>query len=120
MPAPKCTDEEFIDTWNRLGGNGEAVAKAVGSDVRNAMRRRRSIEKRYSMVLTAVESPDRVVTDTLPRQGIRAVEDVRNVVMVGSDCHYWPGAASVAHKAFVELVKGLKPSPVTAGLEARA
>lgn len=34
------------------------------------------------------------------------------VVLVGSDGHYWPGAASTAHRAFVKFAKELKPKAV--------
>lgn len=33
-------------------------------------------------------------------------------VLVGSDAHYWPGAASTAHRAFVAFIKALAPKAV--------
>lgn len=33
-------------------------------------------------------------------------------IVVGSDAHYWPGEPSVAHRAFVEVIKQLKPNAV--------
>ncbi len=33
-------------------------------------------------------------------------------VLIGSDCHYWPGVVSTAHKAFVKFCKDLKPQAV--------
>jgi metallophosphoesterase superfamily enzyme len=30
-------------------------------------------------------------------------------MLIGSDGHYWPGAASTAHKAFVHFIKQLQP-----------
>jgi hypothetical protein len=34
------------------------------------------------------------------------------VVLVASDCHYWPGVVTVAHEAFCRLAKSLKPAMV--------
>ena len=34
------------------------------------------------------------------------------IMLVGSDGHYWPGAAPTAHKAFVRFIKDLKPKIV--------
>jgi predicted phosphodiesterase len=34
------------------------------------------------------------------------------MILVASDAHYWPGEASTAHKAFVTLIKELKPKAV--------
>lgn len=38
------------------------------------------------------------------------IED--GVVLVGSDCHYWDGTPSTAHRAFVKMIKSLKPDAV--------
>ncbi len=34
------------------------------------------------------------------------------VALIGGDAHYWPGAASTAHRAFVKFAKDLKPKVV--------
>ena len=34
------------------------------------------------------------------------------IVLVGSDCHYWPGMRSTAHAGFVKMCKELKPKAV--------
>jgi hypothetical protein len=34
------------------------------------------------------------------------------VIVIGSDAHYWPGVISTAHKAFVNVIKELKPELV--------
>jgi len=30
-------------------------------------------------------------------------------ILIGSDCHYWPGIVSTAHRAFIEIAKDRKP-----------
>lgn len=43
----------------------------------------------------------------------RLLHEVKNgVVLVGSDAHYWPGPASVGHRAFVKFCKEYKPAAV--------
>ena len=34
------------------------------------------------------------------------------VVLIGSDCHYWPGEPSTAHRAFVHAAEDLAPSAI--------
>lgn len=66
------------------------------------------------LAATDSRSPDVGLEGSLPRQGIRALADVRGTVIVFSDAHYWPGEPSVAHKALIKLCKELQPSMVVA------
>jgi hypothetical protein len=40
------------------------------------------------------------------------LEITDGVVLVASDCHYWPGVVTVAHQALCKLAKQLKPEAV--------
>lgn len=105
----RITDSEFIALWEKLG-SVSAVAHHLGIDVRNIHKRRRSIEARQGIKLigTAKNSPDAKIV--YPENGVRATTTIDSgVVMVASDCHYWPDLISTAHKAFVKLTKELKP-----------
>ena len=112
MANAKCTDDEFIALWKRAGG-AQAVAEALGSPVRRVYDRRRRIEGKHGVVLAAVHEnshdPNPV---NLPRKGIRAHDSIKGTVIVASDCHWWPGESSVAHKACVKLCKEMQPSMV--------
>ncbi|UCH82971.1 MAG: metallophosphoesterase [Candidatus Latescibacterota bacterium] len=106
--GPKCTEEEFINLWTKLGPEGTAAN--LGMQVRNVYARRRRIERRLGINLMAprdgvmpVEPTDRVR---------RKIELKEGVVIVGSDAHYWPDEVSTAHLAFVELCKKLNPAHV--------
>jgi hypothetical protein len=108
----KITDSEFINLWEKFG-SAQKVCVASGLNIRQVHGRRRSIEKRHGIILAGVDpqSPDFQVT--YPNNGVRTKVDIKNgVIMVASDCHYWPGVISTAHKAFVHLIKEIKPKIV--------
>lgn len=103
----KTTDEEFIAAWKRCGGRIESVAEAVGVDSRRVLTRRRAIEKRHGIQLVAGQKAlDMVI------KANRAVVELKvtdGTVIIVSDCHYFPGHASTAHRGAVALTKRLKP-----------
>ncbi len=112
MPNPKISDDEFIVLWNKVQSVA-AVAKAIGSSVRNVQERRRNIERRRGIRLASIDprSPD--IKVTIPGDGVRAQMEIENgLLLVASDCHYWPGIVSTAHRAFVKLIKQLRPQAV--------
>jgi len=108
----KVTDEEFIATWSRTLSAAD-TAKLLGISLRNVNSRRRYIEKKYDTVLRSDDkrSPDFKVV--IPENGVRVKFELDNgVIIVGSDCHYWPGIISTAHRAFVLFAKELKPAAI--------
>ena len=110
MGKPRCSDEDFIDLWNKCK-SGAKLAKALDMDVRAVMGRRQRIEKKYNIVLAAIQNPtNRLI---IPENKIRTNLSMENgTIIVGSDCHYWPGYVSTAHRAFVHLVKELQPNGI--------
>ena len=118
MPAAKCTDAEFIETWRQLGSTSP-VAQAIGVTVRKVQERRRSIEARYNISLPVTSGPMAAVAQQ--RYGhLQPVEYARRhnlgildgQIIVFSDAHYWPGLRTVAHKALVKFVRELQPRAV--------
>ena len=105
----KITDEEFIEVWNQYNSASQ-VSKALGLTIRHTHSRRRDIESKHSIVLTANDARSPTFNITIPQNGVRVnVEMDDGVIMVGSDCHYYPGIISTAHKAFVKLIPMLSP-----------
>lgn len=101
------TDQEFIDAWKKLK-SANKVAEHLGISVRNAYQRRVDLQKRYDILLSsdAINAHYVKVKDYVSR----ATAQLDNgVIMVASDCHYFPGVVSSAHKAFVKLIKQIKP-----------
>jgi hypothetical protein len=105
----RTTDEEFIAVWNKYN-SASKVSKALGLNIRHIYARRRDIENKLSITLTAHDTRSPTLNITIPSNGVRVnVEMDDGVIMVASDCHYYPGIISTAHKAFVQLIPELKP-----------
>lgn len=106
--AQRSTDNDVIRAIERYGVSG--AARHLKMDVRGLHRRRDLIEERIGRQIT----PPDIRT---PRKGIehdaRIYLEVKNgIVLVGGDGHYWPGKATLAHRAFVKLCKDLSPTAV--------
>lgn len=103
---PKCSDQEFMELFDRLGG--KRTSEILGGTERNVYARRRRIEERENRPLVAPTRQQ--FTSKYPH---RAEVSIQNgVCIVGSDFHIWPGGESVALKAFKKFCKDLKPSAV--------
>lgn len=106
------TDGEFISLWEKYR-SASALAKILGIDVRNVHKRRKKLEEKCGITLESSNPRSPNFRVTYPGNGVRAkVEIDDGVIMVASDCHYYPGIISTAHKAFVHLVKELQPKMV--------
>lgn len=106
-PNQKVSDEDFIRLWYELKSAAKVCVR-TGLDVRNVHVRRRSIENKYKIRLLSDSnrSPEYYVRDHMSRMDV----DIDNaVIYVASDAHYWPDEVSVAHQAFVKLIKKHKP-----------
>jgi predicted phosphodiesterase len=99
----KLSDYEFIELWNELK-SPTLVSKKLGIDVRNIHHRRRNLENKYKIRLISSHhnAQDYYVRDYMSRMDV----DIDNAtIFVASDAHYWPDEISVAHQAFVKLIK---------------
>jgi hypothetical protein len=108
MGAPACTDEQFIQVWNRFG-SVDAVAKALGLQVRGVNYRRRSIEKKRSIRLRGVsnKSPDSLL---ITHDRVEVKVGLQNgVILASGDLHFRPGIVPTMHRAMCYLAKKLKP-----------
>lgn len=107
----KTPDAEFIALFEQYGAT--EAARRLGISARNVHSRRRNLEKKHQRKISPplshqhknvpvyIEHPQRVkipVTD--------------GVVIVASDCHYWPNRISTAHRALVHFCAELKPNVV--------
>jgi hypothetical protein len=110
MTQAACSDEDFIELWKKHK-SGTKVGQVLEISVRNVMARRKRIEARYNISLDSKHcGTPRLV---IPENKVRTNLSMENgMIIVGSDCHYWPGYVSTAHRAFVELVKRLKPNGI--------
>ena len=108
MGAPKVSQEEFIDLFQRLGPDGAAAS--IGIPVRRVYERRRSIEHQLGITIVGPSSRDtRTPVDRRERREV-TVQD--GTVSGGSDIHIWPGIETTAMRGFVKLCKDLQPKVV--------
>lgn len=111
MTKPACSDQEFIALFKEHR-SPTTVASILGVDPRSVLLRRKTMEKKYNIVLESNNNRG-VPKFVIPESKIRCeYELINGVILVGSDCHYNPSYISTAHKAFVHFVKKLKPNMV--------
>ena len=108
-----CSDEDFIEAWNRLGG-AEAVSAHFKLRIRGVYERRARIETKYGINLVARADMHGRPTVCLPTKGIRRIASVTGRVIVFSDAHFWPGKMTVANKALLTLAGELRPAMIVA------
>jgi len=112
MPKAILSDQEFVDLWNKVGSVAE-IAKTLDMDYRSVFRRRRNVEKKLSVILSSGDKRSPNFRVTYPSNNVRTDVDLENgVIVVASDCHYWPGIVSTGHRAFLKIIKQLKPTMV--------
>jgi hypothetical protein len=109
MAKPACSESEFVRLFEE---NGNAkTAKILNIGERAVRRRRENLEIKLKR---QIKNPDKARTtrrcEAHPQRACLEIQD--GTVLIGSDCHYWPGEASTAHRAFVEFCKKMKPSAV--------
>jgi hypothetical protein len=101
------TDEEFLKLWEELK-SPKKIALAIGCDLTAVFRRRRSLEARYGLDLTANSE-----TPMIERHSARVNVPVENgIVLVFSDAHFWDNNPSTAYKALIKFIDELKPKSV--------
>ena len=111
--APKIPDERIIDALKRLGSPTN-VAKELGMDITTVYKRRDRIQKKLGITLPSFNARQESVVKTIIPENKRIIShEVKDgTVFVASDCHYWPGEVTVAHKAFVALLTEFKPKTI--------
>lgn len=106
------SDKEFIDLWNKYPSVTE-ISKILNITERNVNGRRRRIEERHciKLVSPSPKSPDFQVI--YAQNNVRTNVNLKNgIIIVASDCHYWPGIISTAHRALVKIIGELNPKMV--------
>ena len=109
----KISDAQFMLLWEKYQ-SGKDVADVSGLSLRNVMKRRKTIEDRNGIILRVdAVNGGRNEKFFYRHHMARTDAELQNgTIFVASDCHYHPGEASTAHKAFVKLIKKMKPEMV--------
>lgn len=106
------TDEEFIAAWN-TDNSAKKISEKFNISERQIYKYRKRIEEKYKITLKSTTYNSRAMTIEFAHNNVRTnVEISDGCIIVASDCHYWPGIISTAHKALVSLTKSLKPNMV--------
>lgn len=103
----KATDQEFIEAWDRLG-SPNLVAKYLDMSVRAVYDRRRRLENKTDQALITTNAQNPAYSVSGSRAVVRVGLD-NGVLLVASDCHFWPGIETTAYRAFLHFCKKLKP-----------
>lgn len=108
------TDDQFAELWQRGGCSPSQVAKLAGLAVSNVYRRRAYLASKGIILPTVSRTNanhERYGWQDKAHAYKARVEDTvkDGQVIIGSDCHYWPGEIPLAHEALCILVKRLKP-----------
>lgn len=112
MAKAKVSEEEFIALFKKHG-SPQKVANILGMDTRKVYARRDRIERKGILLPSYAASQKTVHQTIIPDNRRILSHQVDNgMVFVASDAHYWPGEVTVAHQAFVTLLKEFKPSTV--------
>lgn len=124
MVQKKHEDNEFIAAWNELG-SPEAVAKALGMNVRTVYARRKRLEKQGINLKTTNLSGNTIYFNKQEVMGKiearlsqtranarRGLVMERGTVFVFSDAHFYPKDYTTAFRALVHFIKELKPEVI--------
>ena len=111
MAAKACSDEEFVELFKEIG-SPQKIADRLNVTVRNIYQRRNSIQKKYGINLMSFDSKTSIANVIHEQKIYTELKD--GIVVVFSDAHYWPGPATVAHKALLAVIQNLKPAVVIA------
>jgi len=113
MPAPACTDNEFLELW-KTHGTAEKVSEVLGVSKRDVYRRRRRLEDRLHVALPSDSRLGEHYAHLSPREHkARHCMEVQNgVVIVFSDAHFWPGVRTTAFRGLLKMIEALKPVAV--------
>ena len=98
-------DEEFMVMFTKLGAT--KMSRELNCEVKSIYSRRRRLEERLNVILDSGGAIHRC------QYPARVPITLKNgIMMVMSDCHYWPDIISTAHRGFLKLLKELKPEVV--------
>lgn len=107
MAKPVISDEEFLRLWE-MHKSPTILSKITGVSVRNTHIRRRNLEKKYKLNLSA-ETKSIHVDKARHQAGL-----TDGIALVFSDAHFWPGIRTTAFKGLLWAINTLKPHVVVA------
>lgn len=95
-------ERAFIEMFEREGA--APTARFYKMTERNVYKNRERLRNKYQRDIVA---PRNASVD--PHKGRVKIEVPDGIVLVGGDAHYWPGPATLMHRAFVKFAREMKP-----------
>jgi len=111
MPNAKVSDEEFIRLFQEHG-SPKKVADIIGVAEKSVYSRRDRLMRATGISLESFAAKQTSISKATIRRNEIHFEVRNQTILVASDCHYWPGESTVAHKAFINLCKQIKPAAI--------
>lgn len=112
MTTARCTEEEFVNLWAELRSPSK-VAAQLGLDVRKVYKRRANIEKSWGIRLEVGNvHGGRIHYELNQHHAMKQIDVPDGVVIIASDCHYWPDQVTTGHRALVGFIRALQPKAV--------
>lgn len=111
MPASEINTDDFIRLWNQFQSVAE-MARHLGLSERALHARRNRIEGKRGIVLglpahNAKTKPESAKVILSSRHTVNKLKLKDGVLIVGSDAHYSPSGAPVAHEALLAVTADL-------------
>ena len=110
-----CTDMEFIQLWGQLQ-SATRMAEHLNIHNRAVHLRRRYIEKKYNMTLSAKDHRGDMYNKSKPKSfsPLKQVElgMLDGCVIVFSDAHFIPGQRTTAFKGLLWAIEQFKPKAI--------
>jgi hypothetical protein len=111
MSEAACSEEDFISLFEREGP--DRTAEILDVSLRAVYLRRVTLEKNIGRQITAPDNGGKSRTRQHVAHPYRIELDIPDgIVLVASDCHYWPDRITTAHRALVRACKEMKPKAV--------
>jgi len=107
----KVSDQEFIRLFQEHG-SPKKVAEITGTAEKSVYTRRDRIMKSTGISLDSFAAKQTSINKATIRRNEIHFEVRNQTILVASDCHYWPGESTTAHKAFIKLCKQIKPAAI--------
>lgn len=101
MPPLSCPNEEFIRLFEEFGA--AETARKLGVSIRCVFNRRATLEAKTGIKINSPNHEKKTVRFETDYPQRIPFEIKNGIAIIGSDCHYYPGITSPAHRAYVKL-----------------
>lgn len=110
MTSARCSEADFIHLIETVGPS--ETARKLKCSITSVFQRRTNLEGKLGRQITGPDQTRRATRHNISHPNWLNFTIKNGHVLVGSDCHYWPGIISTAHRAFVHFAKEYQPKAV--------